>query len=289
VLPSGLRRRKARQARVVSLTEEIQLLERALESVQSERQVPAAYGPAQRLRGSILEGELARARMELDALRAGLSPAGLESPAELDAEPSSPSHDLTDKLGSHATHGSMRARILLASVAAVAVLLGVARLPMPQAPEAQAADAIPIHQNLEDAGAPGDQPVAAPASEVMSSNAVPDASQPMSGIPVNLPSVDYFEGWTASAPPDRAARPSEADSDEFLAVAATEQATITGHVQTLAAVRLREQPATTARTVRSIAAGSRLDALSGGTPGWTQVRAPDGTTGWIVASALRSV
>jgi hypothetical protein len=137
--------------------------------------------------------------------------------------------------------------------------------------------------NFEGAAAVSVQSAAASVVEITAGPAVPPATQPAStASAVNLLSTDYFEGFVSSAATTQATAPSEGAEFDTLAEIEIAPATVTGYVQTLAAVRLREQPATTARTMRSIAPGSRLEMLSGGTPGWTQVRMPDGATGWIV-------
>jgi hypothetical protein len=304
---SRLSRRKAQHERVASLAGDVELLERALESVKIDVHTPASYGPAQRLRGSILEEELASTKAELEGLRTRLHIIEVQPlEADLNAELAALSAERAASPGSHSERGRMRARIVLSSLAAVAVLLGMAKLPVEHTSQAQAQGVL-LGATSESLAPPwSDNLSSAPQTEVtlsapafhLSEDPAPTRSR------VRLPAVDYFEGGVTSAPAVKAAPmlsetpvgmdaaeaiAAPGESHEFVVQAIVEPAPVTGSVITLAAVRVREQPATSARTLRSIAAGSRLARVGGSVPGWTQVRAPDGTAGWIISSALRPV
>lgn len=305
-----LRRRKVQREQVARLIEQIEGLEHGLESSRVRGGTPAAYGAAQRLRGSLLEEELAGKRGELEGLRARLRstevrPARPEPGGEIASEGSI---SVAPSPHSYLEPGRLRARIVLSSLAAVAVLLGVAKLPMEHTAEVQAYGAA-----SEPAGFAGGLPAPSPDHVAVSAGPLPQAQlaaraseKPLDpGLPaggISLPAVDYFEGWGTSAPAIKTASALAEDparvevaeetttpgtSDEIVAEAVAERAPVA--VVTLAAVRLRERPATTARTLRSVAAGSRLAVVGASASGWTHVETRDGTVGWIIASALRPV
>ena len=304
------RRLRSLHAQVPGLLKEIADLEHALELSAVDGDTPSAYGPAQQLRGSILRLELARKRCDLDAVRARVR--------EIDASGASrrsPEAMASDAPGvepaavSPPQRSHVLSRIMLSSLAAVVVLLGLAKLPVDQVAEVQAhiVSALPAVSSirhvdeLSSSALAAERAADAPSAATMSRLPEPVglvAAEP--AVPRAASESHEATGTTTAramppevAPTEEAAlEPGATDADGL--VSPEELATVVevevgrGSVVTLADVRLREGPGTTARILRTTRTGSRL-AVLGTASGWTQVQAPDGLTGWIISSALRPI
>lgn len=312
-------RLKGLHDQIPGLLKEIEGLDHALESSHvNDEETPSAHGTAQQLRASILRLELASKRCDLDAVNARIRELEASAPRSqsLEAmgsdEPAAEPAAVTPSYRSHA-----RSRIMLSSLAAVVVLLGLTKIPVDQVAEAQAhiVSALPAvsgnrHEQAEVAPARVDEPTSSLAAQEGANtrqdremSRLPEPVQMAAAEPVVAPAASAphdavgtaaADAVIAPAPPTEEMALDQAGSDVDGLASQDDPATVVevevarGSVVTLADVRLREAPGTTARTLRSIRSGSQL-AILGTASGWTQVRAPDGLTGWIISGALRPI